>query len=73
MTVSLSLEALVSLLVALVTGVIWLHKELARINEKLERLVTHDLCAERRDRCPCVIQMHALEKTLEANNGAYHE
>jgi len=63
-TISISLETLITLLTALAGGICWLHRELSKINDKLEKLVTHDLCSERRERCPCVIQMHQLEKEV---------
>ena len=64
MTISISIEGLVSILVAVVTGVAWLHRALSRIDDKLEKLVTHDICMERRDRCPCVIQLENIKKDI---------
>ena len=68
MTISITIEFLLTLVSTIIGAVIWICSKLEKINSSIAQMhtdfVSHDTCKERQGRCPCVLKMERLEKEL---------
>ena len=69
MSITISIEFLLTLITTIIGGIAWISSKLEKINASIAQMhtdfVSHDTCKERQGRCPCVLKMERLEEELK--------
>lgn len=72
MTITIDIGVIVTLITAAVGATAWIGNQLSGIRKDIQQLretfVSHDMCHERRELCPCVQQLSDIKSKLTSIN-----
>lgn len=61
----MNMPELIALIGTLLAGFAWISGKLERINTSIAQTVTHDQCSQKREKCPCVKEIHDIKQQIK--------